>query len=41
MAANFFVGLGPDAFIDLSHDIGSRDAKGFFVGASLMIGGWF
>jgi hypothetical protein len=29
-----------DAFIDLTHDVSSREAKRHFVGASSLIGGW-
>jgi len=38
---HFFVGFGPEAFIDLTTGVASRDGKPFFVGASLTIGGWF
>jgi hypothetical protein len=40
-APHFFVGLGPDAFIDIFHEVNSQDAKQFRFALSSVVGGWF
>ena len=41
LARHFFVGFGPDAFVDVLHAAGSASNRRRFVGASSTIGGWF
>jgi len=41
LASHFFVGLGPDVYTDLSHDVGGLSNKRTFVGLSSIVGGWF
>ena len=38
---HFFVGLGPDAYADVLHSVGSAHNLRRFVGASSTVGGWF
>jgi hypothetical protein len=40
-APHFFLGIGPDAFIDIFHEFDSRDAKQFRFALSSVVGGWF
>lgn len=41
VARHFFVGFGPDAYVDLLHSVDSRSNRRRFVGASSTVGGWF
>jgi hypothetical protein len=40
LAPHFFVGIGPDAFMDLLHDVGPFSNKRYFAGVSSTVGGW-
>lgn len=40
-AAHFFVGLGPDLYLDLSHTVESSTNRRFFFGVASTVGGWF
>jgi len=40
-ARHFFIGFGPDFYVDLSHTIGNGENNRTFIGASSIIGGWF
>jgi hypothetical protein len=40
-ASHFFVGLGPDIYTDLSHQLSGFSNKRTFVGLSSVVGGWF
>jgi hypothetical protein len=39
-ASHFFLGIGPDMFVDLSHSAGTASNKRTFLGVSTTIGGW-
>jgi len=41
LARHFYVGFGPDAYIDLIHSVDSAKNLRRFVGASSTLGGWF
>ncbi len=41
LARHFFVGFGPDGYVDLVHSANSIDNRRLFLGASSTIGGWF
>jgi hypothetical protein len=41
LAAHFFVGFGPNAYMDVFHSVESTSNRRRFVGASSTIGGWF
>jgi hypothetical protein len=38
---HFFLGFGPDGYIDVAHSVGSASNRRRFIGASSTIGGWF
>jgi hypothetical protein len=40
-ARHFFIGFGPDAYVDVLHSVGSASNRRRFLGASSTIGGWF
>jgi hypothetical protein len=40
-ARHFFLGLGPDMFVDLSHTIREATRERTFLGASTIVGGWW
>lgn len=40
-ATHFFVGLGPDVYLDLAHTVESSSNRRLFVGATSTVGGWF
>jgi len=40
-APHFFVGIGPDAFIDIFHEVDRQDEKQFRFALSSVVGGWF
>ena len=39
-APHFFVGFGPDFFIDLVHDVGPTENRRTYWGATSLVGGW-
>ena len=41
LARHFFVGFGPDGYVDLVHSANSVDNRRLFLGASSTVGGWF
>lgn len=41
VARHFFVGIGPDAYVDVLHSVDSAQNRRRFVGASSTVGGWF
>jgi hypothetical protein len=41
LARHFFVGFGPDAYIDVIHSVEGVSNRRRFVGASSTVGGWF
>jgi hypothetical protein len=41
LARHFFVGFGPDGYVDIVHSANSIDNRRAFVGASSTVGGWF
>jgi hypothetical protein len=41
LARHFFVGFGPDAYVDVLHSVENSRNRRRFVGASSTIGGWF
>ena len=41
LARHFFVGFGPDCYVDLVHSANSVDNRRLFLGASSTVGGWF
>jgi len=41
VARHFFVGIGPDAYVDVLHAVDSSHNRRRFVGASSTVGGWF
>jgi hypothetical protein len=38
---HFFVGFGPDAYVDVFHSVNNVSNRRRFVGASSTVGGWF
>jgi hypothetical protein len=40
-ASHFFVGFGPDGFVDVLHSAGSVNNRRRYLGASSTVGGWF
>lgn len=41
LAQHFFVGIGPNAYVDVLHTVESRSNRRRFVGVSSTVGGWF
>jgi hypothetical protein len=41
LAQHFFVGLGPDAYVDLVNSFGGVSNRRVFYGAESTVGGWF
>ena len=41
LARHFFVGFGPDGYVDILHSANSIDNRRRFLGASSTLGGWF
>ena len=39
-APHFFVGFGPDVFIDVIHDVGGTENRRVYWGATSLVGGW-
>jgi hypothetical protein len=41
VAPHFFVGIGPDAYVDVLHSVDNAHNLRRFVGVSSTVGGWF
>jgi hypothetical protein len=41
LAQHFFVGIGPNAYVDVLHTVESRSNRRRFVGVLSTVGGWF